>query len=415
MVNESLDILFLGGLFPKGREDEVICNSKRYVQNAANVLQYAIVEGLDINCLEPVRILNALFVGSFPTRYKKLFLNSYPFSHTEGAEDFNVGWFNLIGLSRVSKYFALMPHVKKWAQEKTKKRKIIIAYAATPVFTGILRYAKKLNSAITTCLIVPDLPRYMNTSLSSSAIYSVLKNLETKQILRHMPYIDRYVLLAEHMRDVLGIDVPYVVMEGIATDCFEGVSSVSGESDTKTILYSGILAKRYGLVDLVKAFTRLPNPDYRLVICGEGDSEGFIKLESQKDKRIVFNGLLPRSEVLSLQKSASVLVNPRSNDEEYTRYSFPSKILEYMSSGTPVISYKLDGIPNEYFQYMYTINERGRAEDAIYSTLKDILSKSEEELSEMGKKAREFVLREKNSAVQTLKIIKMIDSGIRLR
>jgi len=109
---------------------------------------------------------------------------------------------------------------------------------------------------------------------------------------------------------------------------------------------------------------------------------------------------------LQLQKSSSILVNPRANNEEYTKYSFPSKIMEYMSSGTPVIAYKLDGIPDEYYKYLYQV-EAG--EDGLFVTLREILSKSDRELEDKGQLAKGFVLTKKNSEIQAAKIIKMIE------
>jgi len=102
------------------------------------------------------------------------------------------------------------------------------------------------------------------------------------------------------------------------------------------------------------------------------------------------------------------LINPRPGNEEYTKHSFPSKIMEYMSSGAPVISHRLAGIPDEYYDYIYTIDE-GEGEEAIVNTLKSVLSKSDDELFEMGRKAREFVLKKKNAVVQTSKIVQMIE------
>ena len=43
------EVLFLGGLFPNGYENELLKNSKRNVQNAANNLQWSLVRGLDMN------------------------------------------------------------------------------------------------------------------------------------------------------------------------------------------------------------------------------------------------------------------------------------------------------------------------------------------------------------------------------
>jgi len=407
-MNNSFDILFLAGLFPKEKEDEIIGNSKGNVQNAANALQHGIASGLSANCPGQVRILNSLYVGPFPRLYKELFIKTYNFSHVEGANDINIGYINLVGVKRLSRYITLKPYVRKWIKEKSDRKKVIIAYAATATFTRLLRYTKKLDSNIVTCLVVPDLPQYMNMTHRQSAIYRLLKGFEAKLIQSDTEYIDGFVLLTKQMRDALHIEVPFVVIEGIATDTFENMEDIPKNQEVTTFLYSGTLAAKYGIIDLVKAFQRLPDENCRLVICGAGETEEYIKNESKRDGRIVFKGLLKREDVLKLQKTATVLINPRSNNEEYTKYSFPSKIIEYMASGTPVISYKLNGVSEEYYDYLFTIDD-GLGEDAIYFAIKDVLSKSEEELEEMGKRAKAFVLTEKSSNVQAGKILRLVE------
>jgi hypothetical protein len=62
-------------------------------------------------------------------------------------------------------------------------------------------------------------------------------------------------------------------------------------------------------------------------------------------------------------KSADILVNPRPNNEIYTRYSFPSKNIEYLLSGKVVLGYKLDGMPDCYKQFMVIVKED--SQDAI--------------------------------------------------
>jgi len=52
---------------------------------------------------------------------------------------------------------------------------------------------------------------------------------------------------------------------------------------------------------------------------------------------------------------ADVLVNPRENNEEYTKYSFPSKNIEYLASGNPVVAYMLDGMGDCYREYIYLL------------------------------------------------------------
>lgn len=403
---DNLDILFIGGLFPKEMEKEILQNSIGNVQNAANNLQWGIVDGLDANLTKKVKILNSLYIGSFPKRYKKMYIKTNEFSHTINnyPEDVNVGFLNIIGVKHISRYFSLKPYVKSWALTNNGMKKVVIAYAMTSTFTRILRYIKSLNSEIKTCLIVPDLPQYMNLT-NKSKVYDVLKKIEIKSMDLDAKYIDSYVLLTEYMCQALNISSPSVVVEGISTNLFEKISPIPAEEEIKTVLYSGGLIEKYGILDLVSAFKKLKGDNYRLIICGSGEAEDIIVKESQSDKRIIFKGLLKREEVLQLQKSSTVLINPRPNNEEYTKYSFPSKIMEYMSSGRPVIAYKLDGIPEEYFDYFYPVTE---SKDGLYNTIREVLSKDKIELNNKGNLAQEFVLTQKNSTKQGEKILKMV-------
>lgn len=61
-----------------------------------------------------------------------------------------------------------------------------------------------------------------------------------------------------------------------------------------------------------------------------------------------------------MQQQATLLVNPRKGHEEYTKYSFPSKTMEYMASGTPTIMYKLPGLPIEYEEYLVLLPDNSQ-------------------------------------------------------
>ena len=181
---------------------------------------------------------------------------------------------------------------------------------------------------------------------------------------------------------------------------------VKEKSKTRIILYSGTLAKRYGVMNLVQAFMDMPDPACHLMICGDGDAKEEILLSARKDKRIIYKGLLPRYEILALQKQADLLVNPRTPEGEFTKYSFPSKTMEYLASGTPTLLYRLPGIPDEYFDYCFVLDDL-RVE-ALRRKMDEILSLPYERLRLMGEKARKFVLEQKNPVRQCEKIFQLI-------
>jgi glycosyltransferase involved in cell wall biosynthesis len=311
----------------------------------------------------------------------------------------------LVGFKHFSKYVNIKKHLKIWLKSNDKRNKVVLVYSLNATFTRILRFAKKVKPSIITCIIVPDLPDFMNLSTHKSYLYKILKSFEKLLIKNDKDYIDSYILLTEHMKEKIENNKPSIVMEGISTDLFSNIKVE--KQDFKSILYAGSLNYKYGVIDLIKAFIRIDNPHFRLILCGLGDAETDIIKFSKADSRILYLGSLKRENLLILQKSSYILINPRNSNFSFTRYSFPSKILEYMSSGRPVMSYALSGIPNEYFNYLYEISNEN---DGLYKSLISILSKPEEELFNRGQKTQEFVLKEKSNIVQTKRIMDFFTS-----
>ena len=130
-------------------------------------------------------------------------------------------------------------------------------------------------------------------------------------------------------------------------------------------------------------------------------------MEKQKaDSRIVYLGRVDRAEVLALQRNATVLVYPRQNNEEFTQYSFPSKNLEYLSSGVPLVAYKLDGIPDEYDEFI--AYPECDSPEALAHEIIEICNMPHEDRIAKGKKAKDFVFKNKNKVTQAQRIIEFI-------
>ncbi|MGB9612869.1 MAG: glycosyltransferase, partial [Candidatus Margulisiibacteriota bacterium] len=127
-------------------------------------------------------------------------------------------------------------------------------------------------------------------------------------------------------------------------------------------------------------------------------------------KVIEFFGVISNRAVIEEEIKAILLVNPRPSSEEFTQYSFPSKNMEYMVSGTPLLTTKLPGMPEEYYDYVYLFEDE--SVEGMAKTLDRILKLPKEELHAKGAAAKEFVLREKNNVVQAKRIIEMIRDAV---
>jgi glycosyltransferase involved in cell wall biosynthesis len=218
-------------------------------------------------------------------------------------------------------------------------------------------------------------------------------------------------MLTEQMNDKVNPrQNPYMVMEALCD--FNEESSQSAVSISKdsprTVIYAGGLYEEYGLANLVEAFVRANISDAKLVIYGDGPYVAKLKQISEEFSNVEYKGIKPNSVVVEDELRASLLVNPRPTTEEFTKYSFPSKNMEYMVSGTPLLTTRLPGMPKEYYPYVFMIEDE--TIDGYAEALADALSKTEDELVNFGQKAKKFVLENKNYIIQTRRIIELIQS-----
>ena len=79
-----------------------------------------------------------------------------------------------------------------------------------------------------------------------------------------------------------------------------------------------------------------------------------------------------------------------------------------MVSGTPVLTTDLPGMPQEYKDYVFIIEDYSH--EGIKEKLIEIADMDKKKLDEVGIKAREFVLTKKNNTVQASRIVEMINS-----
>jgi len=157
---------------------------------------------------------------------------------------------------------------------------------------------------------------------------------------------------------------------------------------------------------LVDGFRKANIENAQLHIYGPGDYVEELQQIAQMDPRVVYGGMLMNSEIVEKEMEATLLVNPRPTNEEYVKYSFPSKTMEYMASGTPVLTTVLPGMPKEYHPYVYLLEDE--TSEGIAEALKAVLGNSDEVLFQKGQQARNFILDNRNNVIQAQKILEMV-------
>lgn len=341
-------VLFIGGVFDESHYPEIIHKTKKGVEFAANTFQKKLLAGLKANSVSPL-VISAPFIGAYPSDYTESIFKG--FEHKDNSGYWYCHFLNVFGIRNLSRLRNVKRAIDSFVMDNDEEKYIIVYSPHTP-FLQAANYAKKKDSKIKICLVVPDLPQYMNLNQNIPWYYSFLKKWDIKVFMKESKTVDSFVLLTKQMKDKLDIGSrPYIVVEGIASE--KPCEQTEYLSDPKTIVYAGKLNYSFGITTLLEAFSRIPGSNVHLIICGAGEAGRDIEIASREDSRIEYKGLVSPSQALSYMKSATVLVNPRQNNSDYTRYSFPSKIMDYLSTGKPVVSYYLDGMPEYYSSFLY--------------------------------------------------------------
>ena len=108
-----------------------------------------------------------------------------------------------------------------------------------------------------------------------------------------------------------------------------------------------------------------------------------------------------------MKKYVCYYINPRLNNGEYTKYSFPSKNLEYLLAGKVVVAYKLDGMSEDYNDVFIFLSENDdKSMEKIFDKLATM---TDEEIFSMSKAGVEFVKQHNGKRNQGAKVIRLIE------
>lgn len=249
--------------------------------------------------------------------------------------------------------------------------------------------------------IVTDLPELMVTGTRQDHVKLVRKVLVN---------CTGYVMLTEAMNKPINPEhKPYTVVEGLCNIRMK-MAERPAQGDVRKCMYAGLLDARYGVKAMVDGFVLADIPGAELHVYGNGPYVEELKRVTIEHPNVVYHGVVMNDEVVRAELEATLLINPRPTQEEFTKFSFPSKNMEYMASGTPVLTTKLPGMPIEYHPYVYLIDDEST--EGMARSFRDVLKKKDDELLQKGKEAKRFVLAKKNNVVQAKRVVDLIQQQI---
>lgn len=296
-------------------------------------------------------------------------------------------------------------YVLFWGLSNRKEKAIVCDVLNVSACIGAL-LATKLNR-IQSVGVVTDIYGLM-ISQHRTGLSALISRIAKKIHDVYVKNFNKYILLTEAMVNLVNPkNRPYMIMEALCDSYLANTEFKPCEkTQPRTVLYAGGLFEKYGLKMLVEGFIKANIENATLILYGSGSYVEELKDVCSTYANVEYRGVAPNEEVVAEELRASLLVNPRFTTEEFTKYSFPSKNMEFMASGTPLLTTKLPGMPNDYYPYVYLFEEE--TVNGYAEALTKALSRSELDLIEFGIKGREFVLNQKNNIYQGKRILSFI-------
>lgn len=382
----------------KEEEDFLLSKSRVGLQNSIICFQRNMYEGLlsTVGDTESVDLINIYPIGTYP-QYKSFFIKG---NKRKGS--ITLSTINLPIIKQLYLLFQANKFIKKWVKSNDNSQKIIIMYDLLYPYLKVLSTIESKN--LITCSIVADLPNEFGYNKKERGLKAYIKRRLGSESLTLVSKLNCLGLLTRQMLKPLNIsEKRTVIIEGFSNE--NRFYTLLPNSSKKIILYTGLISEEYGIDILLESFSLIEDDLYELWICGMGNAVQKIVEYSALDSRIKYLGYRTQEEIVDLQSQASILINPRQNVGEYTKYSFPSKIIEYLSTARPIIAYKLDGIPDIYYDYLFF--PKDNSVDALKELIIKVSNLPYNVRKQRGIEGRNFVLHRTNPAAQMRKLVEL--------
>lgn len=374
---------------------------------SGHVFQENLVRGFSENNCD-FSVINIPRIRRFPD-YPAMLFHRQAVRWNDQTDMVHVGFLNLFGLNLLTQWRAVYQELKKQVKAANGEPVVILTFNSYIQTSLAMLSIRKKYPNVRLCTIVGDLHDSLGVANAQTGLKGkLIAKIERLQDRLAKKY-DYFVFLTKYMASALGVeDRPHTVMEGLyqvkEPDC--ELSSVCAE---KTVFYAGSLCEEYGIAHLLRAFSMIEDPQFRLWIAGKNGQVDLVRQYAQEDPRITYLGFITPAEVSRYQQEATVLINPRTSELEFVKYSFASKTLECLASGKPYIAHRLPCDPPEYGQYIQYAD--GETDQALRDKIMEICALSKSDRDELGQKAKQFIISEKNPKTMCQKILDMFHNA----
>lgn len=393
-----MNIIFLGYLVPLEK-----MNQYSGISVAGNKMQYNIINELNKLPNVTVHSVSVLPHACYP-RDKHILVGKKEYEY-HGIKCNEVFYWNLPIIKQVTQIVSVYRKAKSLVKSLKKADEDVLVMGFN-MFPQVGIPMKKLRKYTETLCVLADLPIDDNTD--RKGVSKWLRSIFDWNTKRNLSSCDNFVVLSEYVKEEVLPDKKVLVVEGgISEEDITDINDAHKERKKTVIVFSGALTEYNGIVNLIESMQYLQSDAVELRIYGDGYLKEYVIQNQEKDHRIRYCGRVSNDEMKQCQREADILINPRQVDNQISKYTFPSKMFEYLLSRTIVVSTRIPSYPEEYLDKMIL------AEDSpvgLAEAIGRVLRMSREERASIEEKACCFIVNEKLWTSQIKKMYGFMES-----
>jgi len=256
--------------------------------------------------------------------------------------------FGIPGLDRLWATISVWPVLDRLLN--TEKFDAIVLYAVPTYGHQVIQLAKKYG--------VPVIFRALDVShLIRKSIFSPLIKSAEKYVYKHADVLSaNNPAMAEYCSNLGGrtertfVNLPPLDISHFAKAIPDSELQIAiGLKPTDSVItYLGTFFHFSGLDVVIREFAGLiaKKPKAKLLLVGGGEQDKYLRdlvSELKLGDRVVFTGFVPYAKLSAYLGLTTVAINPMLPGM-VSHTAFPHKVIQYMASGLPVVSTKLDGL-----------------------------------------------------------------------
>ena len=400
----NMALLYLGAFAPdRGKFGSAATSA------AGDLFQLNFLTALTKSHLPNPTVFSYFPVPSFP-REKLFFLRSSSATLDNGLEVRSLSHINLGAIKIATLGISAAWRTLIWAwQNRHAGRRVVICYnlTAPPAWPiKIVCRWMKLD-------LVPFIGDiYVPGEVVKDTFFRRLEFAGQKRLI---PLVDGLLVANQSIVEDFAPNRHSLLVEGgVMESLVERFEKVERKDDKSFhIVFAGQLSVLNGVTLLLDAIKILDMHELRVTILGAGQFSDAVQAAADQDSRIRFKGLCSHEEVLHAYEQADLLVNLRRTEYQTHRYVFPSKVVECLATGRPLLTTCTGHVEKEFSDFVFKLREESAS--ALADEIRKIAALPREDRDALGRKAQTYIREHKTWEGHTLRLETYLNEHVFVR